>query len=104
MPLLPKNFVAWTQNIKMIAYVPGKETIIDAVELSAITGQFIQTEEIKVSEANMRFWVEFPQEPQIMTSLIHHFYSHCKAQSFDLVSSGYEYMTTINNKTGQLFH
>lgn len=104
LPLHPKNFVAWTQNIKMIAYVPGMETIIDAVELSTVTGQFIQTEEIKVSETNMRFWVKFPQEPQIMTSLIHHFYSHCKAHSFGLVSSGYEYMTTINNKTGQLFH
>lgn len=88
LPLLPKNFVAWTQNIKMIAYVPGRETITDAVELSAITGQFIWTEETRVSEANLRFWAKFPQEPQIMTGLIHHFYSHCKAHSFGLVSSG----------------
>lgn len=50
MPLLPKNFVVWTQNIKMIAYVSERETIIDAVELSTITGQFIWTEETKLSQ------------------------------------------------------
>lgn len=84
LPLLPKNFVAWTQNIKIIAYVPGRETIIDAVELSIILGQFIWTEETKLSEANVRFWAEFPQEPQIITSLIHCFYFHCKAHSLVL--------------------
>lgn len=50
LPLLPKNFVVWTQNIKMIAYVSGRETIIDAVELSTITGQFIWMEETKLSQ------------------------------------------------------
>lgn len=87
LPLLPKNFVAWTQIIKMIAYVPGRETISDAVELCAITGQFIWTEETKVSDANTRFWAEFPQEPQISTpiSTRNHFYPHILLVWFLLV-------------------